>query len=126
MGSRNLSHAADGPFETDILVVGGGPVGMFTALRLAQLGQSCAVVEKNTHTTIHPKMEYVSHRSMEIYRRIGLINYIRPLGVPESYGFGELFTTGLGGKNCIVARIVRKYFAAPPKIESLSRLVERG
>jgi 2-polyprenyl-6-methoxyphenol hydroxylase-like FAD-dependent oxidoreductase len=87
------------PLEADILVVGGGPVGMFTAFRLAKLGQSCVVIEKNTHTTIHPKMEYSSHRSMEIYRQIGLIGHLRPRGVPETYNFSEVFTTGLGGKN---------------------------
>ncbi|KAE9372788.1 FAD/NAD(P)-binding domain-containing protein [Stipitochalara longipes BDJ] len=87
------------PPETDILVVGGGPVGMFTAFRLAKLGQSCVVIEKSTHTTIHPKMEYSSHRSMEIYRQIGLIEHIRPRGVPETYKFAEVFATGLGGTN---------------------------
>lgn len=95
--------------ETDILVIGGGPVGMFTALRLAQLGQPCTIVEQNTYTTVHPKMEYSSHRTMEIYRRIGLLDSIRPLGVPQSYGFAELFTTGIGGVNKVVARMVCKY-----------------
>ncbi|KAN0102560.1 FAD/NAD(P)-binding domain containing protein [Hyaloscypha variabilis] len=97
------------PSETDILIVGGGPVGMFTAFRLAKLGQSCVVIEKNIHTTIHPKMEYSSHRSMEIYRQIGLIGHLRPRGVPETYNFSEVFTTGLGGKNFAehIARVER-------------------
>jgi 2-polyprenyl-6-methoxyphenol hydroxylase-like FAD-dependent oxidoreductase len=101
------------PSETDILIVGGGPVGMFTAFRLAKLGQSCVVIEKNIHTTIHPKMEYSSHRSMEIYRQIGLIGHLRPRGVPETYNFSEVFTTGLGGKNFAehIARVVRRNFA---------------
>ena len=98
------------PSETDILIVGGGPVGMFTAFRLAKLGQSCVLIEKNTYTTIHPKMEYSSHRSMEIYRQIGLIEHIRPRGVPETHKFAEVFTIGLGGKNFPepIARIVRR------------------
>ncbi|KUJ23818.1 uncharacterized protein LY89DRAFT_692739 [Mollisia scopiformis] len=102
------------PTETDILVVGGGPVGMFTAFRLAQLGQSCVVIEKSTHTTIHPKMEYSSHRSMEIYRHIGLIDHLKPRAVPETYKFAEIFTTGLGEKNFPepIARIDR-----PPPAE---------
>jgi 2-polyprenyl-6-methoxyphenol hydroxylase-like FAD-dependent oxidoreductase len=105
--------SSDVPSETDILIVGGGPVGMFTAFRLAKLGQSCVVIEKSTHTTIHPKMEYSSHRSMEIYRQVGLIDHIRPRGVPESYKFAEVFTTGLGGKNFPepVARIVCRHIA---------------
>lgn len=87
------------PPETDILIVGGGPVGMFAAFRLAKLGQSCVVIEKNTYTTVHPKMEYCNHRSMEIYRRTGLIEHLKPLGIPETYRFSESFTDGLGDKN---------------------------
>lgn len=114
MGSRSTPHDAASSLETDVLVVGGGPVGMLAALRLAQLGQKCALVEQNTYTTIHPKMEYSSHRTMEIYRRIGIIDYVRSHGVPESYGFAELYATGIGGQNKRVARIVRNFL--PPMI----------
>jgi FAD-dependent monooxygenase len=105
MGSHSV------PSETDILIVGGGPVGMFAAFRLAKLGQSCAVVEKNTHTTIHPKMEYSSHRTMEIYRQIGLIDHIKPHAIAKPYHFSEVFATGLGGTNLPVpvARIVCRH-----------------
>lgn len=118
MRSNNSSNNVSDLLETGILVVGGGPVGMFTALRLAQLGQSCTIVEQNTFTTVHPKMEYSSHRTMEIYRRIGLLDHVRPLGVPESYGFTEIFTTGIGGVNKAVSRMVRKYLyqgGVPPE-----------
>lgn len=106
MGSQLHVEA---PLETDVLVVGGGPVGMFAALRLSQLGQSCIIVEQNSYTTMHPKMEYSSHRTMEIYRRIGLLDEVRAKGVPESYGFAEIFPTGIGGPNVNVARIVCAY-----------------
>jgi hypothetical protein len=109
MGSHSTTHDAASSLETDVLVVGGGPVGMLAALRLAQLGQKCVIVEQNTYTTVHPKMEYSSHRTMEIYRRIGLIDHIRSYGVPESYGFSELYLTGIGGPNTPVARIVRDF-----------------
>lgn len=102
MGSINVEVS----LETDILVIGGGPVGMFTALRLSQLGQSCVLVEKNTYTTVHPKMEYANHRTMEIYRRIGLISHLKPVSIGEHHKFGEIFTTGLGEKNYQIARYV--------------------
>lgn len=100
------SVSVDVSLEADILVVGGGPVGMFTALRLSQLGQSCVLVEKNTYTTVHPKMEYANHRTMEIYRHIGLIHHLKPVSVGEHHGFGEIFTTGLGEKNYHITRFV--------------------
>ncbi|KAG0646843.1 FAD-dependent monooxygenase apdD [Hyphodiscus hymeniophilus] len=93
MGSIKL------PSETEILIVGGGPVGMFAAFRLARLGQSCVLVEKNTYTTVHPKMEYTSFRTMEIYRHIGLIDHILPHGVPETFPMDDIYATGLGDKN---------------------------
>lgn len=102
----NSKISTEAPLETDVLVVGGGPVGMFAAVRLSQLGQSCIIVEQNKHTSIHPKMEYTSHRTMEIYRRTGLIDQIRSKAVPENYGFTEVFATGIGGPNMPVARIV--------------------
>lgn len=112
--SETIMPPSKVPSKTDILIVGGGPVGLFTAFRLAKLGQCCVVIEKNTHTTIHPKMEYSSHRSMEIYRQIGLIDHLRPLGVPETYNFSEVFTTGLGGENLPepIARIVCTHIAS--------------
>jgi 2-polyprenyl-6-methoxyphenol hydroxylase-like FAD-dependent oxidoreductase len=94
-----LQFKSETLLETDVLVVGGGPVGMFAAVRLSQLGQSCTIVEQNSYTTIHPKMEYTSHRTMEIYRRIGLIDHVKSKAVRETYGFAELFATGIGGRN---------------------------
>lgn len=85
MPPANISTFANGSLETDIVVIGGGPVGMFAAYRLAQLGQSCILIEKSEHTTLHPKMEYSSHRTMEIYRRMGLADHIRSRAVPEHH-----------------------------------------
>lgn len=91
----------------DVLVVGGGPVGMFTALRLAQLGQKCVLMERSRHTTRHPKMAYTSHRTMELYHRAGIIDCIRSQGVPEHYGFDEVFKTGLSEGNYTIVTLVR-------------------
>lgn len=104
MGSQNDESLS---FKTDILVVGGGPVGMFTALRLSQLGKACTIVEQNNYTTVHPKMEYTSHRTMEIYRRMGILDHVRSHAVPQTFGFREVFVTGIGPDNIEIARIVR-------------------
>lgn len=106
MGSFPVPSDIEVWLDTEILIVGGGPVGMFAAYRLGQLGQPAVLIEKSLHTTIYPKMEYTNHRTMELYRRIGLKEHLKPHAVPESYKFAEVFATGFGDKNYKVARIV--------------------
>ncbi|KAG0648074.1 FAD-dependent monooxygenase apdD [Hyphodiscus hymeniophilus] len=85
-------------YETDVLVVGAGPVGLFVAWRLSQLGQPCMMIEKSLTTTVHPKMEYTNSRTAEIYSLTGLDHVLKPLAIPEKYTFNETWTTGFGGE----------------------------
>ena len=57
-----------------VLIAGGGPVGMTLALNLARYGVRSMVCERNEHTTQHPKMDLTNGRSMELYRRLGLMH----------------------------------------------------
>ena len=82
--------------ETDVLIVGGGPIGMMAAYMLARLGQRSTLIEQSKTTTIHPKMEFTNHRSMEIHRRIGLLDRVKAKAVPEKYSLNELISTGYG------------------------------
>src|SRR5262249_37865233 len=82
--------------ETDILIVGGGPVGMVAAYQLALLGQPCMLIEQNVSTTHSPKMEFTRSRSMELFRKMGLVDELRKQGVPEDFRFDEIFSTGYG------------------------------
>lgn len=85
--------------DTPILIVGGGPVGLLLAYVLShRYAQSCTLIEASSTTTIYPKMEYTSGRSMEIYRQLGLVQQLRDIGVPEHYTLDEIFTTGLANR----------------------------
>jgi 2-polyprenyl-6-methoxyphenol hydroxylase-like FAD-dependent oxidoreductase len=55
--------------ETPVLIAGGGPVAMTLALNLARYGNRSIVVERNTTTTRHPKMDLTNGRSMELFKR---------------------------------------------------------
>jgi 2-polyprenyl-6-methoxyphenol hydroxylase-like FAD-dependent oxidoreductase len=52
-----------------VLVVGGGPVGLTTALALQKPNIRTLVVERNPTTTRHPKMDVTNGRRMEQVRR---------------------------------------------------------
>lgn len=82
--------------ETDILIIGGGPVGMMAAYMFAQRGQKSTLIEQSKTTTVHPKMEFTNSRSMEIHRRIGTLERVKAKSVPESYDLNELISTGYG------------------------------
>jgi 2-keto-4-pentenoate hydratase/2-oxohepta-3-ene-1,7-dioic acid hydratase in catechol pathway len=60
--------------KTSILIVGGGPVGMTIANDLAHRGVRSILIERNPVTTSHLKMDITNGRSMELFRRIGLVD----------------------------------------------------
>jgi 2-polyprenyl-6-methoxyphenol hydroxylase-like FAD-dependent oxidoreductase len=67
--------------DTDVLVVGAGPVGLTLAVALGRRGVKCTLVEKKAAPEFLPKMERCNARTMEIYRRMGLADKIRAAGL---------------------------------------------
>ena len=67
---------------TDVLIVGGGPVGLTTALLLDRFGIDCVLVERHESTTTYPKARGIYQRSMELMRKLGVEDAIRNRGLP--------------------------------------------
>ncbi|MFO1160628.1 MAG: FAD-dependent monooxygenase [Reyranellaceae bacterium] len=78
-----------------VLIAGGGPVGMTLARTLASFGVRCLLVERNPSTTRHPKMDITNGRSMELFRRLGLVGKLRAVAVPEANNFDVSWITAL-------------------------------
>ena len=71
--------------DTQVLIVGGGPVGLTLAVDLGRRGIRCTLVEKNAAPLGYPKMERCNPRTMEIFRRLGLAQTIRDAGYPPDW-----------------------------------------
>jgi 2-polyprenyl-6-methoxyphenol hydroxylase-like FAD-dependent oxidoreductase len=68
-------------FDTEVLVVGAGPVGLTLAVDLGQKGVRCTLIERKDAPQFLPKMERCNARTMEIYRRMGLAEKVRAAGL---------------------------------------------
>ena len=63
-----------------VIVVGAGPVGLVTALKLAQHGIHCQIVERNLEASKWPKLDAWNCRSMELLRRMNIADEVRKIG----------------------------------------------
>lgn len=68
--------------ETDVVVVGAGPVGLTTTLDLARRGVNVLLIEKNPAPVRLPRMERSNPRTLELFRRLGMVDRIRAAGLP--------------------------------------------
>src|SRR6478609_11096138 len=80
-----------------VIIAGGGPVGMTLARDLARRRIQTLLIERNPSTTRHPKMDITNARSMELFRRLGVVDALRAVAVPESSNFDVSWITQLAG-----------------------------
>ncbi len=64
-----------------MVIVGAGPVGMVLALDLAQRGVRSVLVNTGEYSRLYPKGNGHNTRTMEHYRRLGIANKIRSVGL---------------------------------------------
>src|SRR5260370_4615469 len=83
--------------ETQVLVVGAGPVGLTLALDLGQRGVRCTLIESNETANQLAKMERCNARTMEIYRRLGIAEKVRDAGLPRSAPMDVFLATSMAG-----------------------------
>jgi 2,4-dichlorophenol 6-monooxygenase len=102
--------AAD--ISTDVVIIGGGPVGLAASLLLARYGVRSTILERNPSTAAHPKASAFNTRTMEILRQLGVADEIYANTGPVG---GVSFYTSLTGHKLGEIRMAD----APGYIESL-------
>ena len=81
--------------DTEVLIVGAGPVGLTLAIALGQRGIRCTLIEQKDAPQFLPKMERCNARTMEIYRRMGIADRIRAAGLPADCPMDVFIVTSL-------------------------------
>src|SRR3954453_2015312 len=93
-----------GDNEANVLIVGAGPVGLTLAIDLAWRGIDVTVVETRARAEPpEPKCNHVAARTMEIFRRLGVVEKERNAGLPADYPHDISYRTSFTGQE--LARI---------------------
>lgn len=84
-------------FDTDVLVIGTGPMGATTALALANYGVRVQVVNRWNWTANSPRAHITNQRAVEVLRDLGVEQEARRDATPWEWMGDTLFTTSLAG-----------------------------
>src|SRR5262249_3656611 len=68
--------------DTQVLIVGAGPTGLTLAIGLGRHGGRAALIGQKEAPQFLPKMERCKAGTMEIYRRMGIVERVRAAGLP--------------------------------------------
>lgn len=109
--------------ETDVLVVGGGPVGTMLACELGWRGVVTTLLEERTVPTEHPKATLLGARSMEYFRRWGLTERIYDAAIPRNNRYFITFSTRLAGHELyrVASPSINETIARPPEVVANNR-----
>jgi 2-polyprenyl-6-methoxyphenol hydroxylase-like FAD-dependent oxidoreductase len=84
--------------DTEVLVVGAGPVGLTLAIDLARRGVSVTLAEMRAAGELpNGRSNVVSARSMETFRRLGIASAVRESGLPARYPHDVAIRTSATG-----------------------------
>ncbi len=97
-----------------VLIVGGGPVGLALAGDLGWRGIRCVLIEQSDGSIYQPRMDLVGIRTMEFCRRWGLVEAVEASPYPRDYAQDNVYLTSLTGYELGRERFPGIGEAAPP------------
>jgi 2-polyprenyl-6-methoxyphenol hydroxylase-like FAD-dependent oxidoreductase len=84
-------------FEPQVVIAGGGPIGMFLAAEFGSRGVRTLVVERALEGSSQAKVMQISFRTMEFCRRLGIADDVERWGFESGYPMTNVFLTSLSG-----------------------------
>ncbi len=100
--------------ETDVLIVGAGPVGLSLAIELGRRGIRCLVTEQNDRVGLNPRAKTTNARTREHLRRWGIAEKLREASqLRADYPSDIVFVTRLNGP--LLTKIDNAFNCSPEK-----------
>ena len=91
------------PIETQVLIVGGGPIGLMGSLLLSRLGVRSLVVDLRGRTSTHPRSRLLDAPSVELMREVGVEQQVIDTGLgPDWTKYNRWFDCLAGEEICRV------------------------
>jgi 2-polyprenyl-6-methoxyphenol hydroxylase-like FAD-dependent oxidoreductase len=91
------STMTESTVDTDVLIVGAGPVGLALGGDLGWRGKRCIIVERGDGSIYQPKMDMVGIRTMEFCRRWGIVGQVEASPYDRDYPQDNVYLTSLNG-----------------------------
>jgi 2-polyprenyl-6-methoxyphenol hydroxylase-like FAD-dependent oxidoreductase len=88
---------AQNKLDTEVLIIGAGPVGLALAGDLGWRGRQCLVIDQGDGSIFQPKMDLVGIRTMEFCRRWGIVGDVEATPYDRDYPQDNVYLTGLNG-----------------------------
>ncbi len=98
MDAQSKSHHPNYDETTQVLIVGGGIVGLSTSLFLSWRGISSLLVERHPGTAIHPRIPALAQPTMEMFRSVGIEEAIHEVEAPLNRSGNLLLVESLVGQ----------------------------
>jgi 2-polyprenyl-6-methoxyphenol hydroxylase-like FAD-dependent oxidoreductase len=93
----NVTPPSESDGRTQVLIVGGGPIGLALAADLGRRGIRCMLVEQHGPHLRSARIMMISVRTMEMCRSFGVADKVRNWGFPADYPHDNIWVTNLNG-----------------------------